>query len=82
MIGWLIFGIVVTAVIAKALYDDTDGDSVPFAIFGFLVYVIVLLMYYWIIAPDSETVRDCTIHKELRNTEYCDGVDYENGDNK
>lgn len=29
--------------------------------------------------PDRDTIRDCTIHKEIRDTAYCDGVVYEKG---
>lgn len=29
--------------------------------------------------PDRDTIRDCTIHKEIRDTRYCDGVVYEKG---
>ena len=27
--------------------------------------------------PDRDTIRDCTIHKEIRDTAYCNGVQYE-----
>nr|DAP45918.1 MAG TPA: hypothetical protein [Caudoviricetes sp.] len=68
----------VAILLAAATHDETNGDSTPFFIWAYLVYAfgvgIVLCD-----TPDKDVTRDCTIHKEIRDTRYCDGVVYEKG---
>ena len=83
MIIWLLGGGGVVAVfLAAVLHEETEGKSDAFFFFAWVFWAILVGIWYSDKCPDKDTIRDCTIHKEIRDTRYCDGVVYEKGNNQ
>ena len=78
MDAWLIGGAIVALLLAAATHDETNGDSTPFFIWAYIVYACGVGIVFCD-TPDKDVTRDCTIHKEIRDTAYCEGVVYEKG---
>lgn len=79
---YIIVGIALVVMLVTMAYSDDDKQGrVALTVLLFAAACCYCAWDYQN-TPSEQVTRDCLIHKELRNTEYCDGVDYENGDNK